>query len=362
METEYVRSLQTSFCRINLKKKPEENRFQYGILTRGGIGSLLPCTLRYIDGEAFLYYDITSKQNVRSRFERTPIKREWLKEFAKAYERLMNDLGRFLLDERNVVWDPENVYEDVEDMTFSFLYKPYEDHSDSFKRLLEYLVEHIDYEDTELVDAVYRMYDRYEACPGEYLTKQLIKDIFGMGKKTEPETVSVVPVREESDEENIKSFENRKKGLRDFFRYRKKRQDFDEYVNIEESECESPQVAESDDYAEHGFGKTIYLDPSSDRDYEYKLYSMDGRVLWDLNGCDCTIGKKKDEANLILEDKSVSRLHARILHEGEDYYLEDLNSTNGTFKNGVRLASFEKKKLQDADEIKIGKIRLLFKE
>ncbi|MBP5198203.1 MAG: FHA domain-containing protein [Lachnospiraceae bacterium] len=359
METEYVRSLQTSFCRINLDKTPEENRFQYGILTRGGIGSLLPCTLRYIDEEAYLYYDITSKQNVRSRFERTVIRREWLREFVKAYEKLMNDLGRFLLDERNVIWDPENVYEDVEDMSFSFLYKPYEDHSESFRNLLEYFVEHIDYEDGELVDAVYKMYDRYEACPDEYMSKQLIRDIFNMGAVKAAENIKPIPVSEE-EEEDTGAY--RKKSFGDLFKYRRKRQEVNEYVNIEETDYETVQVAEADDYGESGFGKTIYIDPDSEKDYEYKIYSMDGKILWDLKGCDCTIGKKKDEADLILEDRSVSRIHARILHDGDDYYIEDLNSTNGTFKNGVRLSSFEKKKLKCDDEIKIGKIRLLFKE
>ena len=86
-------------------------------------------------------------------------------------------------------------------------------------------------------------------------------------------------------------------------------------------------------------------------------------VLWIYpktrrDGGNWTIGKKRGEATLIIDDLSVSRIHARLFKEGEDYYLEDLNSTNGTFKNGVGINPFEKRKLAEFDEIKIGKINV----
>ena len=68
-----------------------------------------------------------------------------------------------------------------------------------------------------------------------------------------------------------------------------------------------------------------------------------------------TIGKKKEEADLVLEDVSVSRMHARIIKEQDGMYLEDLNSTNGTFKNGLRMQPYEKRKLEEGDEIRFGK-------
>ena len=60
MNTEYVRNLHSNYERLKLDKKPEENRYQYCILSRGGIKGLLPCSLRYLNDEAYLYYDITS--------------------------------------------------------------------------------------------------------------------------------------------------------------------------------------------------------------------------------------------------------------------------------------------------------------
>ena len=73
------------------------------------------------------------------------------------------------------------------------------------------------------------------------------------------------------------------------------------------------------------------------------------------------IGKKREEVDYALEDCSVSRIHARILEEDGRIYLEDLNSTNGTFKNGLRLQPYEKRKLEEGDEIKFGSVILIFR-
>ena len=60
----------------------------------------------------------------------------------------------------------------------------------------------------------------------------------------------------------------------------------------------------------------------------------------------------------------VSRPHARIREEKEEYYLEDRGSTGGTFVNNVRVEKEEKILLQDGALIDLGKgpqgIRLLF--
>ena len=74
-----------------------------------------------------------------------------------------------------------------------------------------------------------------------------------------------------------------------------------------------------------------------------------------------TIGKQKGEVNMVLEDVSVSRLHARIYQEENIVYLEDLNSTNGTFKNGLRLQPYEKRRLEEGDEIRIGKLLFVYR-
>jgi len=52
-----------------------------------------------------------------------------------------------------------------------------------------------------------------------------------------------------------------------------------------------------------------------------------------------------------VEDRQVSRHHAKITCEGEEFWIEDLNSTNGTRVNGVPI---ERQKLANNDQIGLG--------
>lgn len=74
-----------------------------------------------------------------------------------------------------------------------------------------------------------------------------------------------------------------------------------------------------------------------------------------------TIGKddpiKGIRNDITLEDKTVSRNHAKICKEGEDYFIEDLGSTNHTFVNGKEI---KRVKLVQGDVIAIGLNTLLF--
>ncbi len=55
-------------------------------------------------------------------------------------------------------------------------------------------------------------------------------------------------------------------------------------------------------------------------------------------------------------DKGVSRLHA-ALRRGEDVLsIVDLDSANGTYLNGQRLAAHQPRLLRDGDEIRLGKL------
>src|SRR6266567_939869 len=63
-------------------------------------------------------------------------------------------------------------------------------------------------------------------------------------------------------------------------------------------------------------------------------------------------------SDLALSDPHVSRLHARIDIEDNEYLLSDLGSTNGTRVGGVRI---RQGCLEDGSEIHIGATRLAFR-
>lgn len=69
-----------------------------------------------------------------------------------------------------------------------------------------------------------------------------------------------------------------------------------------------------------------------------------------------TIGRSPD-CDVFLDDVTVSRRHAILIHEGPRFLLQDQGSLNGTFLNRHRIESAE---LADGDEVQIGKYRLTF--
>ena len=55
-----------------------------------------------------------------------------------------------------------------------------------------------------------------------------------------------------------------------------------------------------------------------------------------VNKDEFTIGRAKNN-DMILNDKTISGNHAKIVKRGEKYEIHDLNSTNGTFVNDTRV-------------------------
>lgn len=59
-------------------------------------------------------------------------------------------------------------------------------------------------------------------------------------------------------------------------------------------------------------------------------------------------------------DLGVSRRHAVILREEEQYSLEDLGSTNGTIVNREKIQPGEKTSLKEGDTIFLGRLKAVF--
>ena len=68
---------------------------------------------------------------------------------------------------------------------------------------------------------------------------------------------------------------------------------------------------------------------------------------------------RSSKSDIHLSVDNVSRRHARVLFRNEEYHIEDLNSTNGLYVNGVKV---EKCVLRNNDHIEIGGVKILFRE
>lgn len=79
--------------------------------------------------------------------------------------------------------------------------------------------------------------------------------------------------------------------------------------------------------------------------------------LFPLSSERTVLGRHFD-CDIILDDKTVSRHHAHILLANQKYYIEDLNSSNGTYVNKEKIE--DSYQLRENDEIMIGGFAMIF--
>lgn len=76
-----------------------------------------------------------------------------------------------------------------------------------------------------------------------------------------------------------------------------------------------------------------------------------------LLDADVTTVGRHPNADIFLDDVTVSRRHAEFHRHGTAFEIRDLNSLNGTYFDGVRIDSAL---LSDSAEVQVGKFRLTF--
>ena len=88
------------------------------------------------------------------------------------------------------------------------------------------------------------------------------------------------------------------------------------------------------------------------------IRSGGGRVgqSFPMHGDRMMIGRSPD-AEIFLDDVTVSRDHAQLVRRGGGWYLDDSGSLNGTYVNRRRIDSH---RLEDGDELQVGKYKLTY--
>jgi pSer/pThr/pTyr-binding forkhead associated (FHA) protein len=78
--------------------------------------------------------------------------------------------------------------------------------------------------------------------------------------------------------------------------------------------------------------------------------------VFNVSGERMTIGRSP-EAEIFLDDVTVSRNHALLVRRRDGLYIDDLGSLNGTYVNRRRIESH---KLAGGDELQVGKYKLTY--
>ncbi len=76
-----------------------------------------------------------------------------------------------------------------------------------------------------------------------------------------------------------------------------------------------------------------------------------------LLDADVTSAGRHPDADILLDDVTVSRRHTQFLRHGTSFEIKDLGSLNGTYFDGVRI---DTALLRDGAEVQVGKFRLTF--
>lgn len=400
MNVNYVRDFKHNYLVIQ-DDRVLDGDYRLRMLTENEIGGLLDCRERMINGEGLLYYDITSKQPVSSFFSEKAVGMPEISAFFGSLNELCGRMQKYLLYGEELLLSPEYIYYDVGPGDYYFLYYPFEEREDTLLPILEFLMEHLDNEDTEAVETVYQMADltgrghysmsetlewfsqqrkdregsvrhrkeipeaeaagmktgRGEEGNGAEYGDALFEDedLFGE-TKGEGENASL---RSRSYAEKRKNGEKRETLFDRILRFftGKPKQD---YVSVEfdEEEFERESFDEPEPFNE---GSTVFI-PWIENS-EHKLYGTEKKNKYrvDLMRAPFTIGKLKGAADVVLEDPSISRIHAKILRESGQFFLQDMNSTNGCFRNGIRLEPNEKAEIEPGDEIGFGRLKFIYR-
>ncbi len=425
--SEYVKGIKNNYVRIRELSLPDERKYQYCIMKRGGISGLLPFEIRYIDSDAYMYYDITSRQNLSTLYSKKALDRKWVRSFFSSMKKIRSEAVRFLLDPGNLIWNPSNVYQDLKTGNIEYLYVPYLDEDNGLSEMMDFLVSHVDYSDDELVRCVYSIAEQYKSGGDVYIQEKIYLDADELEISedhpqalTDKETTcgngvsdTVTDVNDsecpaQSPDCNSVSMSKGRSmddiytqaekiadgfnaasgkalklkpyvgsgsknkgrnmtgtgGILSFWgkirsKDKKARDEYDFGADWEASGAVAEEAVYSDAVSEEKSEGTVFVDLSSE-DKVRHLENEVGKIIHELREESCVIGKSSEEADLIMDEVGISRMHARIFVKDDDYYLEDLNSTNGTFKNGLKLKPYEQKKLAKGDEIKLASKKIVF--
>ena len=117
---------------------------------------------------------------------------------------------------------------------------------------------------------------------------------------------------------------------------------------------------DGDDDNENYDGNTMllsdYFNNKKDKTVKLLYKGNDGFPDIEVSQFPWIIGSMEKNCNTVLKSKLVSHIHACITRDNGEYYVEDLNSTNGTYVNGERLIMNSRRELNNHDEITLAAV------
>lgn len=369
MEISYKRNQMESYMVTQGKYvvQPYEER----MLKENTINSLLDFHVVQMDGKSELWHDISGKQSLQDYLEQETVSLTLLESLFRHLIMAFEELEKYLIEKRSILFQPETIYiGKQEQMRIYFCYCPMmENVTPPLEMIMACVLEQMDSSNDELIQFCCELYDfilreemtfyeLHERIQKEMEKEEKSKEV---ALKTENRMTYEADIWEETETDEVWKYRSRGEEWLD--KIRQKGQKI--CALIHSWDREKKTIEKQQDFVIEGLpkkrhttellydereccqGKLVYQGEKEEEDY---LLTKD---IFCVGHC-------REENDACLKSNAVSGCHARIRRWEGEYYIEDLNSTNGTYVNGEVLVYTQRRKLESMDRIVFGDVCYLF--
>lgn len=411
MKVSYRKNLNKSYMCIETEDVPVET-YELKMLAGCRIPELMKVWSSTADEYSRYFYDISGKQQISDYLSGQKLGCSLLQKLLFAVQKVCANLPEYLLRESGICLELEFIYINLEDGGIQFTYLPFYEKSlpEAFRGCMEQLLRKIDHQDHQAVELGYQIYQlcvRDNADIRNLLAQALSKEkavieeeeiIWGWEQKDKMEDSSAEEERETQTpcpkpaQGHKKQKNERKDNLKDLSAFWEKY-----FPTLAEKLVQCSEIWKKAVQAS-GKGKRVGLKNIKWFHKKEKLLKIKqslpdttlaepeqvvnpteiltageegpvGKLEYRgvhqcediyIEGESFLLGKNGAQVDGVIPADGVSRLHARIIRQEKRYYIEDLNSTNGTYLNDAALEYHQPKELNRDDRIRFGAEEYVF--
>ena len=332
MKIEYTRNLQSAYMKIALEESL--SRTEEEMLSHNRIEGVLPLQWQQEDGVYMLRYEITGKQALDVLLAQKQADEKFVQSLLTGICGVVKELEKYLLAQEGLLLRPETVFWDTKTAGVYFCYYPGAGASlqEQFQNLMEYLLTKTDHKNVRAVELVYGVYEAL-LKPEFHLNEipEILKNLYEPEESAREEEIQI-----QSDTEDFET--GQKPTIKEKVFCWGKGRGLDIVAWIKEQikraiarrPAMEPLVFEPEEEEVKRGQPTVLLaekgeEPEGIFRYEGTHYLPDiiiTKLPFVIGSDDICDGK------IFLP--TISRQHAKVTKLDGIYFLEDLNSANGT--------------------------------
>lgn len=396
---EYERQLSGSYMKIQIEN---ENTLDERMILKNRPKGILSMEKCFFNGKAEYWYQISGKQSLESYCQFHEIGIAFVEKVVVSVCSQVAIMEKNMLSPNGLLLQPEYLFVDnrTQEIIFTFYPCETEDLSLQFQRLMEYLLTKINHKDADAVTMAYGLYemtledgysiwdiqesiaksrasqktgdaiplsernsDDNEVKRQELTGKNSYEEPSGVVRQEKKQNIWQTALKSEALNEWNTIFLEEKSKIKTKFNKMKNRKNGNIEDKKKKKERKRTDRHEREALRKQAEGQVIYpSDLESVQDdaplhpticlSDYREHP-DGLLLYEgyENFKDIRLEKKNaiigkgEGADIRINKETISHVHAKLSYENEEYYLEDLNSTNGCMINGKLLSYHERQKL-----------------